>query len=191
MRAPATEEDLYARLDALGLAHRTYRHPPVFTVAESADLKRALPGAHTKNLFLKDKKGALALVCAHADARIDLNQTAALIGMGRPSFAAADLLMTDLGVTPGSVTVFALINDQARRVRLVLDAALLDADLVNFHPLRNDATTALTPADLLKFIASTGREAVIVRFDVDGRPTRVELARPPNHLARQESETPA
>ena len=191
MRAPATEEDLYARLDALGVAHHTQRHPPVFTVTESADLKRALPGAHTKNLFLKDKKGALALVCAHADARIDLNQTAALVGLGRPSFAAADLLMAHLGVLPGSVTVFALINDAARRVRLVLDVALLDAELVNFHPLRNDATTALAPAGLLTFIAATGREAVIVRFDANGRPARVELARPPNHLARQESETPS
>ena len=108
---PATPEDLFARLDALGIAHTTTKHRPVFTVEEGADLKAAMPGGHSKNLFLKDKKGALFLLCALGDTEIDLNAVSKLIGAARFSFANAALLMQYLGVTPGSVTLFALIND--------------------------------------------------------------------------------
>src|SRR5262245_57750961 len=127
---PASPEDLFARLDRLGVAYVTHAHAPVFTVAESGDLTARLPGAHTKNLFLKDKKGALFLVCAAAESRIDLNALSKALGAGRFSFGAPDLLHEALGVTPGSVTIFALINDVMNRVALVLDEALLGADLV-------------------------------------------------------------
>jgi Ala-tRNA(Pro) deacylase len=169
-RPPATEADLFAHFDALGISHVTHRHRPIFTVDEGADLKAALPGGHSKNLFLKDKKGGLALVSALSETRIDLNAFSKAIGAPRFSFGAAELMLEVLGVTPGSVTAFALLNDPDQRVTFYLDAALLDCDLVNFHPLRNDATTAISPADLLKFVTSTGHEARLVRFGPDGAP---------------------
>ncbi|MDX2237681.1 MAG: prolyl-tRNA synthetase associated domain-containing protein [Hyphomonadaceae bacterium] len=171
---PATPEQLFARFDALGIGHKTYRHPPVFTVAESSKIKIEMPGGHTKNLFLKDKKGGLYLLSALHDTKIDLNAAGRAIGAGRPSFGSAELMLETLGVTPGSVTVFGLINDTERRVKLALDAGLLDHDPVNFHPLSNDATTAISPRDLLKFLASTGHPPLLLRFDADGLPTIVE-----------------
>jgi Ala-tRNA(Pro) deacylase len=164
-RKAASRADLFARLDALGIAHATYDHPPVFTVAESAAIKLAMPGGHSKNLFLKDKKGRLVLLSALADTRIDINAFSKAIGAARFSFGSAELLLAKLGVTPGSVTAFALINDPACEVDFYIDAALLDHDPVNFHPLSNDATTAVAPTDLLRFVESTGRPARIVRFD--------------------------
>lgn len=170
MTMHATQDDLFALLDRLGVAHVTHRHRAVFTVAEGEDLKARQPGGHSKNLFLKDKKGALVLVCALAETRIDLNALAKAIGMARPSFCSAELMEEVLGVTPGSVTVFALMNDRAGRVRLVLDAALLAADPINFHPLRNDATTAVSRDGLLRFLAHTGHKPLIVAFSNDGAP---------------------
>jgi Ala-tRNA(Pro) deacylase len=167
-RPPATEADLVAHLDGLGIAHVTHRHRPIFTVEEGADLKAALPGGHSKNLFLKDKKGNLALLSALGETRIDLTAFSKAIGAPRFSFGSSALLLEVLGVTPGSVTAFALLNDPDQRVSFYLDAALLDHDPVNFHPLRNDATTAIAPGDLLRFVASTGRAARIVRFGPDG-----------------------
>src|SRR5690606_37507446 len=123
------------------VAHQTVRHRPVFTVEEGADLNAQMPGGHTKNLFLKDKKGALFLLCAIADTAIDLNAVSKLLGAARFSFGSAERLMRHLGVEPGSVTLFALINDPAREVTLILDEALFAHDPVHFHPLRNDATT--------------------------------------------------
>ena len=170
---PATEDDLFARFDALGIAHRTTRHRPVFTVEEGADLKAQMPGGHSKNLFLKDKKGAICLLCALGDTAIDLNAVSKVLGAGRFSFGSAERLKEYLGVEPGSVTIFALINDPDRRVTLVLDEGLLAHDPVNFHPLKNDANTAISPADLLKFIASLGREPIRLSFDPNGVPSRV------------------
>ncbi|MDX2274305.1 MAG: prolyl-tRNA synthetase associated domain-containing protein [Hyphomonadaceae bacterium] len=172
MRAsPATEADLFERLDALGIAHATTRHRPVFTVGESAEIKASMPGGHTKNLFLKDKKGALYLLCAIAETKIDLNALAKLLGAsGRFSFGSADLLMERLGVPPGSVTLFALINDPDRAVTLLLDDALYAHDPVNFHPLRNDATTAISAADMTRFAASLGRRPIRIAFDTAGSP---------------------
>lgn len=171
---PATPADLFARLDALGIAHASVAHRPVFTVEEGADLKESMPGGHTKNLFLKDKKGALFLVSALAETKIDLNALSKALGAGRFSFGNADLLLEALGVTPGSVTAFAVMNDQAGRVRLILDAALFDHEIVNFHPLANTATTALVPAALLAFAADTGHPATVVAFDQRGLPIRIE-----------------
>ncbi len=170
MPSPATPADLFARLDALGIAHATTQHAPVFTVEESEGVKAQMPGGHTKNLFLKDKKGALFLLCALAESKIDLNAVSKLIGSGRFSFGSAELLLETLGVTPGSVTVFAVINDHEQRVRLLLEAGLFDHDPVNFHPLANTATTAISPGDLVRFLASLGRDPLRLRFGPDGQP---------------------
>jgi Ala-tRNA(Pro) deacylase len=156
MTSPATRSQLFAHFDALGLTYSTLDHPPVFTVEEGADIKASLPGGHTKNLFLKDKDGALFLVCALGSTQVRLNQLHKTIGCARLSFGAEDLMLETLGVTPGSVTLFALINDTQHRVTLVLDDALLASDPVNFHPLLNNATTAMSQADLRKFVAHWG-----------------------------------
>src|SRR3954471_8768389 len=142
-RTPAGRAALFALLDRLGVAHTTFEHPPVFRVEEGQEIKAALPGGHTKNLFLKDAKGQLWLISALGETAIDLKRLHTVIGSGRLSFGNPALMVQTLGVTPGSVTAFGLINDTDRRVRFVLDAALAKADPVNFHPLANDATTAV------------------------------------------------
>ncbi len=159
---PFTPDQLFARLDALGIAHRTYSHPPVFTVAEAVTLRGQLPGGHCKSLFLKDKKSNLWLVVALEERPIDLKRLAAALNAPRFSFGNPALLYEVLGVRPGSVTPFALVNDAAQRVTTVLDQAMLDHDPLNYHPLENDRTTAIAPADLLRFIASCGHEPRIV-----------------------------
>ncbi|MGD9968395.1 MAG: prolyl-tRNA synthetase associated domain-containing protein [Hyphomonadaceae bacterium] len=179
---PATPEDLFARFDALGIGHVTHRHRPVFTVEESRDLKAAMPGGHTKNLFLKDKKGALFLISAISDTVIDLNAVSKLLGAGRFSFGSPERLLQHLGVEPGSVTLFALINDPERAVTLVLDEALFAHEHVNFHPLRNDATTAISPADMLKFIRALGHAPIRLSFDAAGTPARIEPGPSPAHV---------
>ena len=188
---PATPEELFARLDAIGVVHATTRHRPVFTVAESADLKSTMPGGHTKNLFLKDKKGALFLLCAVADTAIDLNAVSRLLGAARLSFGSAERLMQHLGVEPGSVTLFALINDPRRDVTLLLDEALFAHNPVNFHPLRNDATTAISPEGMLAFVRSLGREPIRLAFDAAGQPRRIEPGRTSAHLSSSSSEDSA
>src|SRR5205085_7670983 len=146
--APLTPEQLFERLDALGIVHRTYTYPPVFTVAEAVALRGQLPGGHCKSLFLKDKKGGLWLVVALEECRIDLKGLADALAAPRFSFGNAELLYEVLGVRPGSVTPFALVNDCHRRVTVVLDRAMLDHHPLNYHPLENDRTTAIAPADL-------------------------------------------
>jgi Ala-tRNA(Pro) deacylase len=153
---PATPQDLFDRLDYLGIQHKTVRHPPVFTVAESTALRGELPGGHCKSLFLKDKKGGLWLAVMLEHRRIDMNKLADRLGAPRFSFGKPELLWETLGVTPGSVTPFALINDRDRRVTVVLDEEMLGYDPLNYHPLSNDMTTAVAPADLLRFIADCG-----------------------------------
>jgi Ala-tRNA(Pro) deacylase len=163
-QAPLTPEQLFCRLDALGIAHRTYAHPPVFTVAEAARLRGSLPGGHCKSLFLKDKKGGLWLAVTLEERRVDLKRLAARLAAPRFSFGGAALLWEALGVTPGSVTPFALANDAECRVLPVLEAAMLEQDPVNFHPLENDRTTAIAPEDLVRFIAASGHVPRIVDF---------------------------
>ena len=160
-----TPEQLFTRLDALGIAHQTYTHPPVFTVAEAVELRGQLPGGHCKTLFLKDKKGGLWLVVALEERRIDLKRLAAALAAPRFSFGNPELLSEVLGVRPGSVTPFALINDRERRVTVVLDKGMLDCDPLNYHPLENDRTTAISPADLLRFIAACGHQPAILDLD--------------------------
>ena len=149
--AMKTREDLIAFLDAEGLDHRTVEHPAVFRVEEGHEIKQDLPGGHTKNLFLKDAKGQLWLISALGETAIDLKRLHGVIGSARLSFGSPERLYEALGVTPGSVTAFALINDPEHQVRFVLDAALAASDPVNFHPLVNTATTAMPQADVRRF----------------------------------------
>ena len=149
-------QQLFARLDQLGIAHRTVEHPPVFTVEEAKALRGNLPGHHIKNLFLRNKKEEMWLVVALEDRAIDLKRLGEALGAGRLSFASAERLKRHLGVDPGSVTPLALINDEARAVRLVLDRAVAGGAPINAHPLVNTMTTAIASADLLLFFAATG-----------------------------------
>jgi Ala-tRNA(Pro) deacylase len=154
----ATPEDLFARLEALGIAYTTHEHPPLFTVDQSKAIRGELPGAHCKNLFLRDKKGRMWLVVTFEDRAIDLKALGLVLGGVRLSFGSADRLMRVLGVTPGAVTPFALINDGNHLVTVILDREMLQSDLLNYHPLSNAMTTAVTPADLLSFIRDCGHE---------------------------------
>lgn len=154
---PASPDDLFAYLDTLGIAHKTVTHPAVFTVDDGRELRGTIAGGHTKNLFLRDKKGMPFLVVAGEDAAIELRALHRLLGAtGRFSFGSAELMRELLGVEPGSVTPFAVINDTARRVTVVLDAAMMAHPTLNFHPLRNTGTTTISREGLLKFLESTG-----------------------------------
>ena len=159
---PATRADLLARFDRLGIKTETRGHAPVFTVEEARALRGEIPGGHCKNLFLKDEKGSIWLIVCLEEARIDLKAAPARIGSRRLSFGKPNLLMEVLGVDPGSVTPFGLINDSGARTNVILDRAMMDLDLLNYHPLRNDATTTIRAADLLTFIRSCGHEPRIV-----------------------------
>ncbi|WP_300542620.1 prolyl-tRNA synthetase associated domain-containing protein [Maricaulis sp.] len=161
---PATRTDLFARFDALGIAHSTVDHPPVFTVEEGRAIKAQMPGGHTKNLFLADKKGEIVLVSALGETQVRINRLHRHLNCGRLSFGKEDVLYETLGVRPGSVTAFALINDTKGRVRFVLDKALTRHDPVNFHPLSNDATTAVSCSDLIRFAEDTGHAVEIFDF---------------------------
>ena len=162
---PKTPADLFAFLDSLGIETTTVTHPPLFTVAQSQALRGAIPGGHTKNLFLKDKKDNFFLLTVDEEASVDLKSVHQAIGAAsRVSFGKPEALMELLGVAPGSVTAFGAINDTGLRVRIVLDAPLLDHGLVNAHPLTNEATTAIARADLLRFVAATGHEAPILKL---------------------------
>jgi Ala-tRNA(Pro) deacylase len=156
---PASPEELFAYFDRLGIKHSTVSHPPLFTVEQSQALRGQIPGGHTKNLFLKDKKDALFLVVALEDAKIDLKGLHRLLGAtGRFSFGSANLLQEVWGVLPGAVTPFGAINDAASRVTVVLDSDLMAHELVNSHPLVNTQTTTLASADLIKFLEATGHQ---------------------------------
>ncbi|MSO65126.1 MAG: prolyl-tRNA synthetase associated domain-containing protein [Alphaproteobacteria bacterium] len=164
----AGEPELMAFLADLGIATTTHRHAPVFTVAENQALRGALPGGHCKCLFLKDKADRLWLVVALEDRRVDLKGLAKQVGAGRFSFASPDLMRSVLGVEPGAVTPFALLNEGARAVSVILDEGMLAHDPLHYHPLHNAATTAIRPANLLAFLAALGVA-----------PRRLDLAAPP------------
>lgn len=159
-----TRADLMALLDVLGVETTTWDHPAVFRVGEGEEIKAAIPGVHTKNLFLKDAKGQLWLISAADRTQIDLKRLHAVIGSARLSFGNAELMAEILGVTPGSVTAFALINDAGHRVRFVLDRVLAQAERVNFHPLTNTATTGIDRAGFESFLAAVGVAPVVVDF---------------------------
>ena len=148
---PATPEDLFARLEELGIETRTVEHPPVFTVEESQQLRGQLPGGHCKNLFLRDKKGHMWLVVCAEETAVDLKALGKRLG-GRLSFGSARRLMENLGVIPGAVTPFAIVNDRAGAVRVVIERQLAELPLLNFHPLDNARTTAIATTDLLRLL---------------------------------------
>jgi Ala-tRNA(Pro) deacylase len=164
MRLMKTREDLMRYLAEQGIAATSLDHPAVFTVGDGEDIKASLPGVHTKNLFLKDDRGQLWLVSAEGHATIDLKNLHRIIGSGRLSFGKPELMAETLGVTPGSVTAFGLINDVDHRVRFVLDRTLAQADLVNFHPLINTATTTVSGEGFRRFLAALGVTPTIVDF---------------------------
>lgn len=156
--------ELMAMLEALGAQTTTLEHPAVFRVEEGEALKRAIPGAHTKNLFLKDARDQLWLISAEGHARIDLKRLHPVIGSARLSFGNPQLMAATLGVTPGSVSAFGLVNDTAHRVRFVLDRTLAEAALLNFHPLENTATTTISQAGFRRFLAAIGVAPLVVDF---------------------------
>jgi Ala-tRNA(Pro) deacylase len=161
---PKTEAELFAFLAELGIAASTKRHPPLYTVADSRALRGEIAGGHTKNLFLKDKKDNFFLVTVGEDAVVDLKQIHQVIGAAsRVSFGKPEVLMELLGVTPGAVTVFGIINDTANRVKLVLDKDLMEHAVINGHPLTNEATTSIAASDLIKFVEATGHDAAILK----------------------------
>jgi Ala-tRNA(Pro) deacylase len=162
MDAPLSPEALLAQFDALGIAHRTYTHLPVFTVEEAKALRGTLPGGHCKSLFLKDKKDGLWLVVALEECRVDLKALADKLGAPRFSFGAPELLYEVLGVRPGSVTPYAAINDRGGRVAVVLQRAMLAHEPLNYHPLENTRTTAIAASDLIRFLEVSGHPPRIV-----------------------------
>ena len=164
---PKTEAELNQFLADLGIAVSTVRHPPLYTVADSQALRGEIAGGHTKNLFLKDKKDNFFLVTVGEEAEVDLKQIHHLIGAaGRVSFGKPEMLMELLGVIPGAVTVFGLINDTAGRVKVFLDQELMDHAVINGHPLTNDATTSIAAADLVRFVEATGHDPVILKVSL-------------------------
>lgn len=162
---PVTPDQLLARLAALGIAQSTVAHPPVFTVEQAKSLRGELPGAHIKNLFLRNKKGAMWLVTCLEDRQIDLKALGGALQAGRFSFGSAERLMSTLGILPGAVTPFAVINDRGQAVRMVLDKALLDQTPVNCHPLVNHMTTAIAPGDLVRFLEAEDHAPLLLELD--------------------------
>ncbi|WP_102961469.1 prolyl-tRNA synthetase associated domain-containing protein [Mangrovicella endophytica] len=163
-----TRDDLFQTLADLGITTSTVEHPPLFTVEESQALRGTISGGHTKNLFVKDKKGTLFLVVAEEDRTVDLKTLHKRIGaQGRLSFASADQMRAYLGVEPGSVTAFGVLNDTNGAVRVVLDEGLLAHDMVNCHPLTNTATTTIARDDLLRFLGATGHSPLVITLEAD------------------------
>ena len=165
---PAThkgETELYAFFDAHGIAYTHTTHPAVHTVEESNALCGDIPGAHVKNMFLKDKKGQLWLVTCLDRRKIHIRDLEKQIGAAKASFGKPDLLWETLGIRPGAVSPFGLINDPEHTVRPVLDQQMLEADPINAHPLHNEATTTVSRADFARFFEITGHDPVVVDFD--------------------------
>lgn len=159
-----SKQDLFNALDALEIEYKNFNHEPVFTVEESTSLRDDIPGGHTKNLFLKDKKSNYFLVTLEESAIVDLKVIHTLIGAkGRVSFGKPEKLMEYLGVAPGSVTALSVINDTETNVTMVIDAPLLENDIINCHPLLNDATTSISRDDLIKFAKHFGHDPLIIK----------------------------
>lgn len=159
---PVPAQALLAALADIGVTYNLYHHQPVFTVAESLDIERGMPGAHCRNLFVRDKKETMFLVVAQNETMIDLKKLSGLLACGRLSFGSAERLWQNLGVRPGSVCPFAIMNDKDKIVTIVLDKAMMQNDIVNYHPMENHMTIGLSPADLVKFIKYTGHEPMIL-----------------------------
>ena len=168
----ATRADLFALLDRADIAHRTVEHPAIFTVEEGRELKTQWPGGHSKNLFLKDKADALYLAVALGETRVDLVGLGRRLGAkGRLSFGRPELMTATLGVIPGAVTPFALMNETARALaRVIVDANILQHDPMWFHPLENTASTAVSPPDFMKFLAAVGVDPLVVDLAAPAAP---------------------
>jgi len=161
---PMTSDELLDFLVSNGIAAKTVTHPPLSTVTESQMLRGQIAGGHTKNLFLKDKKSRYFLVTVEEDATVDLKGVHQIIGAsGRVSFGSADAMMSMLGVSPGAVTLFGVINDRDHEVTVVVDSALMEEDTINAHPLVNTATTSIARPDLLRFFKLTGHEPLVLK----------------------------
>ena len=158
----ASRQDLFDLFDKLTIKTTTVEHNPVFTVEEAKKVHDQIPGGHCKNLFCKDEKGALWLIVSLEDARIDLKVAKDRIGSKRLTFGKPELLLEILGVEPGSVTPFGLINDTQAKANVILDEAMMRLQRLNFHPLKNDATTTISSGDLITFINATGHNPRIV-----------------------------
>jgi Ala-tRNA(Pro) deacylase len=164
---PKTAEDLFLFLDGLGIVHKTKDHPAVFTVAESSALRDEIPGGHTKNLFLKDKKDQYFLLTVDEHATVDLKTVHQIVGgASKFSFGKPEKLMEYLGVIPGAVTALGVFNDVGQNVTIVLDAELMKNDIINCHPLKNDATTSIGRDDLIRFVEATGHKANVLKVTV-------------------------
>jgi len=157
-----TRKELFAKLDELEIAHKTFDHEPVFTVEQSAAIKAHMPGGHTKNLFLKDKAGSFFLICAQSDTPVKINRLHQRLGCKRLSFGKPERLLEKLGVPAGSVTLFSVMNDPAGDVTLIIDKRLTEHDIVNFHPMLNDATTTISSQDMIKFAKAIGHDPIIM-----------------------------
>jgi len=160
------EAALYRRFSELGIAWLTHAHAPVFTVEEARALRGSLPGLHTKNLFLEDRKGRFWLVVAREELTVDLNALAKLIPAPRFSFGKTGDLIAFLGIAPGSVNPFTVMNDHNNRVTVVLDEELARGGTVNFHPMRNDRTTAISSHALIRFLEATGHRPILATLPV-------------------------
>jgi len=161
---PATPAELFRRLDGLGIAHHTRRHAPVYTVEEARAVRGELPGVHTKNLFVRDKKERMWLLVCEADRDVDLHDVARRLGSKRLSFGSPRRLMHYLGVTPGAVNPFAVMNDRTNAVQVVLDTVVLEGDPINFHPLDNAMTTAVSARDMVRFLEAERHAPTIMDF---------------------------
>ena len=159
---PTTPEQLMARLAEAGIEHTHHEHPPLRTVEDSKSFRGEMPGTHVKNLYLRDRKKRNFLVVSQEDRQIDLKTLQADIGADRLSFGSADRLFEFLGVRPGAVSPFTLINDSEHCVSLALDQSLMDADMLYFHPLVNDLTLGVTPEGLRRFLEISGHEPKII-----------------------------
>lgn len=164
---PATESELFSLLKSLSIETRTFRHDALHTVEESRDLRGEIPGGHCKSLFLKDKKNNFILAVMEEDRRLDMKALfkSEHLNVGRLSFASADRMVEMLGITPGSVTPFCLINVSHKDLIVILDKKMLTHDYLNYHPLHNEATTTIHKQDLLKFINHFGFKPIIIDFD--------------------------
>jgi Ala-tRNA(Pro) deacylase len=167
MNAPLTSDDLFLLFDEMKIDVSTVEHPPLFSVEDSQSLRGIIQGGHTKNLFLKDKKNNFFLVTVLEDARVDLKTLHKLIGgSSRLSFGKPEKLLEYLGVLPGAVTAFGVVNDKGGAVKMVIDAALLENDIINCHPLINTATTSIYRDDLMKFLEACNHRPQILNVSL-------------------------
>ncbi len=159
---PTTSEVLFELFEVLDIQYKKHDHAPIFTVEEGLHLKAKIPGVHCRNLFLRDKKKKMFLVVAANETQLDLKKLPNFIDSGRISFGSPERLWTHLGIRPGAVNPFCAVNDKDHQVQIILDAAMMAADIVNYHPMDNAMTVSIAPADLLRFFAHTGHEARVV-----------------------------